>query len=120
MLSQRSSTSLMRSSTVNCSNFVSMIRASLFGTRIGYAAAVRMPRRNSARILEFGMRCSRLLTRLENRNHLGAVLQPVQVILPGPYHFAALLQMRRPVVSASIRIAHRMRKLMLDEIRSEA
>ena len=56
MLSQRSSTSLMRSSTVNCCNFVSMTRASFPGTQIGHAAAVRKPPRFSAGFLEFGIR----------------------------------------------------------------
>ncbi len=54
MLSQRSSTSLMRSSTVNCCNFVSMVGASFFGIPIKYAAAVRMPRCIPAGFLELG------------------------------------------------------------------
>ena len=36
------------------------------------------------------MRCSRRSACLENRNHVGAVLERVQVIRPGLHHFPAL------------------------------
>jgi hypothetical protein len=57
---------------------------------------------------------------LENRNQVGAVLELFQVIRPGLHHSPALCQMRRPVVSASIRIANRKRELVFDEIWGEA
>src|ERR1700737_3984321 len=119
MLSQRSSTSLMRSSTVNCCNFVSIVRASFVGTQIGYAAAARKPLRFSAEFRDFGIRSTTPSACLENRNHVGAVLELVQGVCPGLHHFPALPQMPRPVAGASVRIAHRVRELVLDEIRPE-